>query len=310
MNNLIKVVTTGHYVPTRIVTNDELSKIVDTNDEWIQTRTGIKERRYASENQNSVDLAYFAALDAITKNNYDKNKIDLIVVATVTPNQKTPAVANLVQAKLKLNHKHVVSFDINAACTGFVYALEVASSLINTGNYKSALVIGSEKLSSVIDFTDRETCILFGDGAGAVIIESSENEKDSTFFYTASRGDDNDILSVKEYIKMAGKEVFKFAVDVLPRSIDSVLEKANLTIDDIDVVIPHQANMRIIANVAKTTKIPLEKFEMNIEKYGNTSAASIPILLDEYRQKGNVGKKVLLVGFGGGFTWGAAIINI
>ncbi|HLS99930.1 MAG TPA: beta-ketoacyl-ACP synthase 3, partial [Acholeplasma sp.] len=237
-------------------------------------------------------------------------KIDLIVVASITNPMKSPSIANLVQAKLGLNDRHVMTFDVNAACSGFVYALEVASSLLLAGNHKSALVIGSEHMTSILDYTDRGTCILFGDGAGSVILEKSEDPTDEIHFFNGSRGDDTGILWIDPLVKMDGREVYKFATDIMPKAIEQVLKKANLTLDDIDLIIPHQANIRIIQSVAKDMNLPLERFLVNIDEYGNTSSASIPILLDEYKQKHKEPKRALMIGFGGGFTWGAAILKV
>ncbi|MDX9807694.1 MAG: beta-ketoacyl-ACP synthase III [Acholeplasma sp.] len=301
----VKVVASGKYTPEKIVTNKDLEQIVETSDEWIRTRTGIQERRKA-ELETSTDMAYFAAKDAIESSGYDRNKIDLVIVATITSERQTPSVANLVMGRLGLK-EGIMSFDVNAACTGFVYALEIASSLISTNQYQSALVIGSEKLSSVLDYTDRNTCILFGDGAGAVVIEQNPQAKAS--YYNASKADMTDILTVDKTIRMDGKKVYVFATDVVERSIRHILEVNHLTIDDIDAILPHQANERIIQSVAKSMNIPMEKFELNIATYGNTSAASIPILIAEYREKYK-NKRVLLVGFGGGFTWGSAIVEV
>lgn len=301
----VKVVASGKYTPEKIVTNKDLEQIVETSDEWIRTRTGIQERRKA-ELETSTDMAYFAAKDAIESSGYDRSKIDLVIVATITSERQTPSVANLVMGRLGLK-EGIMSFDVNAACTGFVYALEIASSLISTNKYQSALVIGSEKLSSVLDYTDRNTCILFGDGAGAVVIEQNPQAKAS--YYNASKADMTDILTVDKTIRMDGKKVYVFATDVVERSIRHILEVNHLTIDDIDAILPHQANERIIQSVAKSMNIPMEKFELNIATYGNTSAASIPILIAEYREKYK-NKRVLLVGFGGGFTWGSAIVEV
>jgi 3-oxoacyl-[acyl-carrier-protein] synthase-3 len=301
----IKVISTGKYVPKKILTNQDLEKMVETSDEWITSRTGIKERRIA-ENETATDMAYFAAREALKNSNLDKDDIDLIIVASITGEQMTPSVANHVQKML--NIKQCMSFDVNAACTGYVYALEVASSLLQTGQYKNALVIGSEKLSNVLDYTDRNTCILFGDGAGATIIKKDENSK--AYFYNQSKADETDALTVKKYIKMDGRKVFLFAVDVMKKSIEKILLDANLTMDDIDIIIPHQANLRIIQSVAKSLNLSLDKFEINLQNYGNTSAASIPIALDEYVKKHKQSKYVLLVGFGGGFTWGSAILQL
>lgn len=307
MNNYnINILSTGKYLPSDKLTNDDLSKLVDTSDEWIFPRTGIKTRRIASENELVVDLAYNAAVDAINKNNINKDEIDLIIVATITNEIKNPSVANMVQKKLDIKG-NVMSFDINAACTGFVYALEIASSLVNT-SFKKALVIGAEKMTNVVDFTDRNTCILFGDGAGSMIIEKGE---DKSFFYNDSSGDLLNELTVSNHINMDGRKVFKFAVDIIPKSIIEVLNRANLNLEDIDYFIPHQANIRIIDAFVNKLKIDKNKVLTNIEEYGNTSAASIPILLDEYKEKNtNTKKNILIVGFGGGFTWGSAIIKL
>lgn len=301
----IKVATSGKYTPSTIVTNADLEKIVETSDDWITSRTGIKERRKA-DIESATDMAYYAALDAIERGNYDKSKIDLVIVATITSERQTPSVANLVMGRLGLK-EGIMSFDVNAACTGFVYALEIASSLISTNQYQSALVIGAERLSNVIDYTDRNTCILFGDGAGAVVIEADPTAKAS--FYNASKADLADVLTVDKTIRMDGKKVYQFATDVVEKSIRHILEVNQLTVDDIDAILPHQANERIILSVSKSMGIPMSKFELNIASYGNTSAASIPILISEY-QVNNKNKRVLLVGFGGGFTWGSAIVEV
>jgi 3-oxoacyl-[acyl-carrier-protein] synthase-3 len=231
-------------------------------------------------------------------------------MATITGDQMTPSTANFIQAKLGLTHE-VMSFDINAACTGFVYGLEVASALLQTGRFKAALVIGAEQLTRIVDYTDRNTCVLFGDGAGAMIIEPSTVEAHQAYFFTAARGDLNDTLTVVNKIKMDGKKVYQFAVDAMEQAIRKVLDDAGLTSDDIDMIIPHQANERIIQSVSKSMGIPMEKFMLNLSEYGNTSAASIPLTISEYfDQNDRKHKKILLVGFGGGFTWGSAILQL
>jgi len=307
MNLPIKVLGTGHYVPNHIITNHDLEKLVETSDEWIVSRTGIKERRKVTT-ETTHEMAYLASNEALKKANIDASEIDIIIVATITENQKTPAVANFVAGLLGIEHD-VMSFDINAACTGFVYALELASSLIQQPKYRKALVIGAETLSNVLDYTDRNTCILFGDGAGAVVIEKG-NDNSLGYFYNTSKPDMTNTLDVGTYIKMDGRKVFLFAVDVVEKSILKVLEDANLTIDDIDHIIPHQANERIIMSVAKSMNVSMDKFVMNIASYGNTSAASIPLTLSEYKEKHKETKRVLFVGFGGGFTYGAAIVEV
>jgi 3-oxoacyl-[acyl-carrier-protein] synthase-3 len=307
MNIPIKVIGVGHYVPSHIVTNHDMEKLVETNDEWIRTRTGIEARRKVTD-ETTHDMAYYAAKAALEEANVDKNEIDLIICATITENQKTPSVGNFVAGLLGIEHE-VMSFDVNAACTGFIYALDIAASLIQNPKYRKALVIGTETLSNILDYTDRNTCILFGDGAGAVVVEKGDQE-DLGYFYSTSKADMAHTLDVGKYIKMDGRKVFLFAVEVIEASIKNVLESANLTLDDIDHIIPHQANKRIIQSVAKSMDISVDMFEMNIEKYGNTSAASIPITLSEYKKKHTDKKRVILVGFGGGFTYGAAIIEV
>jgi 3-oxoacyl-[acyl-carrier-protein] synthase-3 len=230
------------------------------------------------------------------------------VVATVTEHQKTPACANYVQGLLGIQ-KEIMSFDLNAACTGFNYALEIASSLLHSQPaFKHALVIGAETLSKVLDYTDRSTCILFGDGAGAVVL--SKETQNQSYFYNVTRPDMEHILDINGLIKMDGRKVFLFAVEVVQKAIEHMLKVSGYSIDEIDHIIPHQANIRIIQAVAKGMSLPIEKFEVNIERYGNTSAASIPITLSEYKKKHTTSKRVLMVGFGGGFTYGASIMEL
>lgn len=307
MNLPIKILGTGHYVPNQIVTNHDLEKIVDTSDEWIVSRTGIKERRKV-HHETTHEMAYLASKNALEEAKIDASEIDIIIVATITENQKTPAVANFVAGLLGIEHD-VMSFDLNAACTGFVYALEVAASLIQQPKYRKALVIGAETLSNVLDYTDRNTCILFGDGAGAVVIEKGKEDQ-LGYFYNTSRPDMTNTLDVGKFIKMDGRKVFLFAVEVIEKSIIKVLEDANLTLEDIDHIIPHQANERIILAVSKSMNVSMDKFVMNIASYGNTSAASIPLTLSEYKKKHSKTKTLLFVGFGGGFTYGAAIVKV
>lgn len=315
----MKILGFGKAVPRKIVTNDDLSKFVETSDEWIFQRTGIRERRISDE--NTSELAYRSAVDAIKNSNIDKNEIDLIVCATMTPDNFTPSVACMVQEKLGLGD-NVTAFDVNAACTGFVYALKIVASMLNT-YHKKALIIGCETLSKIINFEDRNTCVLFGDGAGAIVVEKDEKNEE---FYTCSFGNDKDLIAENVgmnfemknkvlksgFLKMDGKEVFKFAINVVEKSINKILDMNNLKIEDINLIIPHQANQRIINNVAKKFNISNDKFFVNLEKYGNTSAASIPMALCEAFESKKItkGDKVILVGFGGGLTWGSTIIEI
>lgn len=315
----MKILGFGKAVPRKIVTNDDLSKFVETSDEWIFQRTGIRERRISDE--NTSELAYRSAVDAIKNSNIDKNEIDLIVCATMTPDNFTPSVACMVQEKLGLGD-NVTAFDVNAACTGFVYALKIVASMLNT-YHKKALIIGCETLSKIINFEDRNTCVLFGDGAGAIVVEKDEKNEE---FYTCSLGNDKDLIAENVemnfemknkvlksgFLKMNGKEIFKFAINVIEKSIDNILDRTNLKLEDIKLIIPHQANQRIISNVAKKFNISNDKFFVNLEKYGNTSAASIPMALCEAFETKKItkGDKVILVGFGGGLTWGSTIIEI
>lgn len=306
---MIKILSSGMYLPKDRLTNEALTELVDTTDEWIVSRTGIK-NRYIAKNESTLDLAYQAALNMLDNNKeIDVNDIDLIIVASMSSDAKTPGIANLLQEKLAIDHA-VMSFDINAACSGFVYALHIASNMLATNNFRKALVIGVEKMSSIMDYSDRNTCILFGDGASGVIIER-DNSKITTF-YSASTADTKMTLYVDKYLHMEGRKVYQFAVDIMPKAMQKVLDDANLTIDDIDIIIPHQANIRIIESVSKHFNIPMDKFMINISQYGNTSAASIPTALHEYLVKTGrkENQKALLVGFGAGFTWSACIIEI
>ncbi|QVK19542.1 ketoacyl-ACP synthase III [Mycoplasmatota bacterium] len=309
MNN-VKVISTGSYAPSKIMSNKDFEKIVDTNDEWIVQRTGIKNRHF-STGENTSDLAYQAALNAIQKVDYDTKKIDLIIVATFTPDYLSPGVANLVQAKLGLSEQDITCFDLNSGCTGLIYALNVAGSMLNSGKYQSALIIGAEVITKVIDFNDRNTCVLFGDGAGCLILENTVEDK-LAYFYSTSQGELNKTLYVDEFIHMDGKRVYQFAVGAVEKAINKVLDDSGISLDEVTRIIPHQANIRIIQSVAKSLKIDMDKFFLNIDQYGNTSAASIAIALDEYinSKKSVENEKLLLVGFGSGFTYGAALITL
>lgn len=301
----IKVINTGYYVPEEILTNDDLSKIVETSDEWIYPRTGIK-RRHICKKEDVLDLAYKASLKAIE--GIHKNDIGVIIVASMSSPYNTPSIACMMQKRLDLN-SDVFAFDLNAACSGFVYALSVARSLLINSDKRYALVIGAEQLSSLLDWQDRGTCILFGDGAGACVIERSNQ---LYIDYQGSEGN-NEVLYgfKKDYLRMEGKEVFKFATRVLPLCIEKVLDKACLSLDDIDYFVVHQANKRIIRHVYKKLKVAPEKFYLNVEEYGNTSAASIPLVLGEMNEKGLLkrGMKIICVGFGAGLTYGANLIE-
>jgi len=306
--NNIKIISTGRYVPPGTLSNYDLEKMVETSDEWIYSRTGIRSRHIANGEKTS-DLAYKAACNAIEKANYDASKIDLILVATCTGDYNSPSVSCLVQALLGL--KNIACFDVNAACSGFIYALSVATQMVNGSHYNSALVIGADTLSLYTDYQDRNTCVLFGDGAGAVIIENTEENKPADF-YLSARGDLDLPILINSKISMEGRKIYQFATKIMVYSLDKIMKDNKLTKDDIEIIIPHQANLRIIERAANSLDINIEKFYINIDKYGNTSAASIPIAFDEYYTSVSKrsDKKVIFVGFGGGLTWGAAMLTI
>lgn len=323
--NKVKIKGVGSYVPSRVVTNDDLSNLVDTSNEWIVERTGIYERRI-SEGEDTTDIAYKAAKIALEDSGIKGEELDLIIVATITPDYFTPSVACMIQKKL--NARNATAFDINAACTGFIYALEVGESLLKTGRYKKALIIGAETLSKIVDWNDRSTCVLFGDGAGCCIIENLNDSKSGIInTYSISEGENGDSLicgandlinpfvlekKVKsKYVSMNGREVFKFATRAMVEAVKNVLEGTDYTLEDIDYVIPHQANLRIIDYAAKKLQLPLEKFYTNLSSVGNTSSASVPIALAQLNSENkiNTGDLIVLVGFGGGLTCGATLIK-
>lgn len=324
------IIGTGSYMPEKILTNDDLSKFVDTSDEWITSRTGIRARRIAADDQATSDLASEAARRAMAAANVQPEDINLIVVATVTPDMFFPSTACFVQKKIGASN--AVCFDISAACSGFLYALQVARHFINTGNRTTALVIGAEKLSSLINWQDRNTCVLFGDGAGAVVIRRAEEGEDAPgrVLSTVMGSDGNltDLLKVPggasacpitpenvasrpNTIHMEGRETFKHAVTRMCQASEQALEIAGLKKEDIAMVIPHQANARIITAIADRLGVPPEKTFMNLDQYGNTSAATIPVALDEAHRQGKIkrGDIILLVAFGGGFTWASSVIH-
>ena len=317
----VKIVAVGHYAPDGILTNEDLEKVLDTTDEWITTRTGMKRRHVASEEQATSDLAIAAARKALAKTALAPADIDCFIVATVTPDYIFPATACIVASKLGAIDK--TAFDIEIACSGFIYGLTVASSLIQAGVYRRVMLIGAETLTKIVNRNDRSTAILFGDGAGAVILEAAEVNS----FLSSELGSDGsrpELLQVPaggsrnvftpavyeaglQYLHMEGREVFKFAVTKMIDATDVALRKANLQKTDLDWLIPHQANKRIIDAAAKYLDMPEEKVIVNIQEYGNTSAASIPIALSEAVENGRIkdGDVVVFVGFGGGLSWGA-----
>ncbi|HAV13570.1 MAG TPA: 3-oxoacyl-ACP synthase [Opitutae bacterium] len=321
------ILGTGSYVPDNIVTNDDMAKMVETSDEWIRTRTGIRERRFAADDEATSDMACKAGQRAIEASGVDRSDIDLIIVATMTPDMPFPSTACLVQSKLQL--PNVCAFDVQAACSGFVYALGIASSMLQSGNFNKALIIGAEKTSPILDFKDRTTCVLFGDGAGAAVLSREEIEG-AGILGTIGGADGSDpsvlqqpgggsaipasvesIQARQHFLKMNGKEIFKQAVRVMGQASADILEKLGYETSAIDLVVPHQANMRIIESLAKRMEIPMEKFHNNLDRYGNTSAASVGIALDEAYRAGRIqsGDVILLVAFGAGLTWASSLIK-
>lgn len=316
-----KIIGIGSYVPDTVVTNQDLTKFLDTDDAWIQERTGIRERRI-SKDMGTCGLAIEAAKRAIDDAGIDPKEIDLIVLATSSGDRAFPAAAMDVQAAI--GAVNAVGFDITAACSGFIFGLHIANGFFASGLYKTALIIGAETLSKVVDWTDRGTCILFGDGAGAAVVRASETGiiktlmgSDGTKGWTLecqARNLGNCLNGVKPelgFMKMDGKEVFKFAVRKVPEIVAKILEDAQMDPEEIKYFVLHQANLRILEAASKRLKIPMEKIPVNIERYGNTSAASLPILLDELKRDGKLekGDKLVLAGFGAGMTWGATLLE-
>jgi len=306
-----RIVSTGSYLPEKILTNYDLEKMVDTSHDWIFERTGINQRHIADENESTVDMAYKASLKSIEKSNINVDDIDLIIVATTTPERAFPSTAVLLQNKLDI--KDCFAFDINAACTGFIYALDIADKYIRNNSIDNILVVGAEKMSALVDWSDRNTCVLFGDGAGAVIISSSNNPGiiSSTI---GSNGSYKDLLTVNpdsDFIEMKGNDVFKIAVNTMGKIARETLDQHDLKIDDVDWLIPHQANSRIINAIAKKLSLPSEKIIITVGNHGNTSAASIPLAIDYATETGDLKKEdtVLLEAFGAGFTWGSTLLK-
>lgn len=326
MNSIpVGILGTGKYVPERVLTNHELEQMVETNDEWIVTRTGIRERRLVNADQASSDLAYEASLKALSAAGISAEQLDLIIVATITPDMSFPSTACILQEKL--GAKKAAAFDLSAACSGFIYGLANASNFIALGTYKYALVVGAECLSKITDYTDRNTCILFGDGAGAVVLGEVPEGRGFKSFELGADGSGGELLRIsgggsrcpvspqsienkQHFIYMAGSEVFKFAVRIMGNAAEEALRKAGMEKTDIDLLVPHQANIRIIQSALNRLDLSEDKCMINLDKYGNVSAASIPIALAEAVEMGRVsdGDCIVLVGFGGGLTWGASVI--
>lgn len=302
-----RIIGTGSYIPKKVITNDDLSLTLDTSDAWISTRTGIHNRHIA-EGMTSSDMAYMAARRAVDDSGLNPADIDVIIVATSSPDYAFPSTAALVQAKLEA--VNAACFDISAACTGFIYAYSIAQGYIAGGMYRNILIIGTEVMSEHVDWKDRSVCVLFGDGAGAAMLTADKDNLSSVMIHSdGSRG--NVLTCGKDNIFMDGQEVFKFAVKTVPMSIQDILNKEHIRADDVGMYILHQANQRIIQAVSKRLGISMEKFPMNMQEYGNTSAASIPILLDELNRNNRLVRDELIVmsGFGAGLSWGSIVLN-
>ncbi len=323
--SFVRFLGTGSAAPEKVLANADLEKIVDTSDEWIRTRTGIRERRIADPGTATSDIAYDACVRALESASVEPGELDAIIVGTVTPDYIFPSTACLLQSRL--GARHIMAFDVLAGCSGFMYALQAGKGIIDGGNAKKVLIVGAETLSTIMDFQDRSTCILFGDGAGAAVISASDtpgvmsitmgaNGSQWQLLYMPGGGSripasEDSIRNRAHFLKMAGQEVFKEAVKAIESSSLEAIRLADLTPDDIDLFIPHQANYRILEAVRKRIGLPEEKVFSNLDRYGNTSSASVPIALDEAVRSGRVKKddKILISVFGAGFTWGAAVIN-
>ena len=317
-----RIAGTGRYLPEKVLTNKDLEKMVETNDEWIRERTGIAQRHVASEGETTLDLCEKAARNALDMAGLKPEDIDMIVVGTTTPDQVFPNMGVLLQDRLGIHG--CMAMGLEAACTGFIYALGIADKFVRDGTVKRALVLGAETLSRIIDWDDRTTCVLFGDGAGAMIIEGSDEPgivsthlhadgkyKDLLFFPSGVSKGFNDLKSGKDFVQMKGNEVFKVAVTTLGRIVNETLEANDMAPEEIDWLVPHQANIRIIEATAKKLKMSMDKVIVTVDQHGNTSAASVPMALDVAIRDGRIkrGDTILLEAFGGGFTWGSALIR-
>lgn len=319
-----KIIGCGHYLPSKVLTNDDLSKMVDTNDEWISERTGIRSRHIAAEGELTSDMALKAVSMAMENANVSAEELDVVVVATLTPDNTTPSVAARIAGRLGVK-QGTPAFDLGAACSGFVYALTMVDNMIRLGQVKTAAVIGVESLSKITDWTDRNTCVLFGDGAGAVIVRASEgegNSQDTGVLATKLYADGTQYESLYTtggvsstqnagFIKMNGKEVFKFAVGAMCEACNNVLEQAGVSAEEVNWLMPHQANSRIIASVGQKLGVPVEKVIITVDHHGNTSAASIPLALSESVANKTIkkGDLVLIPAMGAGFTWGGLLVR-
>lgn len=322
-----RIASTGRYSPGRIMTNAELSEVVDTSDEWIQTRTGIRERRIAADGEGAADMAAQAAHRAIGGAGLTPDDLDLILVSTATPDRLLPSTACDLQALMGANQAG--AYDFATACSGFVYGLAMAEGHIVAGHAKTVLVVATEKMSAIVDWTDRATCVLFGDGAGAAVVQPAEDSRGILSTYMKSDGRLADLLyrpgggaktpfdvamlgNRGHLVKMTGREIFKSAVRSMCEAADAALERAGVTAQEIDLLVPHQANIRIIESTARYAGIPMEKVYVNVDRFGNMSSASIPVALDEVREQGlaGPGSLVLMVAFGAGLTWAASVVRL
>lgn len=323
---MVRIIGTGSYLPEKVLTNKDLEKIVDTTDEWIVSRTGIRQRRICSDKEAASDLGIRAAQRALEDANVKVENVDLVIVATITPDMLFPATACIIQSKLGI--KDAAVFDLNAACTGFIYSLSTAQQFLESDTYKTALVIATETLSKITDWEDRNTCVLLGDGAGAAVLRKEKGESGILSCYLDGNGQYGDLLNMPaggsrlpttlttvkkrlHYLKMRGNETFRIAIPEMASSAKRGLERAGLNKDDVDLLIPHQANIRIIKALARRLSIPLEKIFINIDRCANTSAATVAIALDEANRQGRIktGDIIELVAFGAGFTWGSCVIR-
>jgi len=321
-----KIVSTGSYIPTKIITNSDLEKMVDTSDEWISTRTGIKKRHIAKKGEAASDLAYHASIKALNKANLSAKDLDMIIVTTITPDMLFPATACILQDRLRA--RNVPAFDLEAACSGFLYGIAIASQFISTGIYDTILVVASETLSKIIDWKDRNTCVIFADGAGACILRPSNDSSGIISIYLGADGGGANLVGVpaggsrmpatietvkkrQHYMKMKGNELFKRAVKIMVEAADKALQMGNLTYKNLDFFIPHQANIRIIQAVAKRINLPMKKVYVNLHECGNMSAASVAVALDQAIEEGKIkkGDKILFTCFGGGLTWASMVVE-
>lgn len=318
-----RITAIGSYVPEKRLTNNDIEKLVDTNDEWIVQRTGIKERRIAGDQEFTSDISIKAVENLTSRYGKSLEDVDMVIVCTMTPDMKTPSVAALVQAKLGI--PNTGSIDLNAACAGFAYGLHIANGLITAGLNRKILVIGAETFSKIIDYSDRSTCILFGDGGGAVLVERDDHQSSFIAAHMGTNGEQahnlyctnlsnrmfGEELAVNGFVAQNGREVYKWAVNTVPKGVAALLEKAGMGPDEIDWFVPHSANLRIIESICNRSKLPLERTVYSLEYFGNTSAATIPLSLDKGMADGNIkpGDKLLLYGFGGGLTHAGLILN-